>query len=55
MRRPRWQLITWQGRTYAKYGRQLYKCCKRNIAPKDWVYIKDLDLAVCYKCIGAVA
>ena len=50
--RARWQLVQWQGRQYAKYGRQMFKVCDRKIAPKDWVYIADIKMCVCYKCFG---
>lgn len=51
MRRAvKWELVTHNGREYAKYGSHLFKCCIKSIAPSDWVYIKDIHRCVSYKC-----
>ena len=52
MRTPKWQLVMWQGRQYAKYGRHMFKCCDRKVAPDTWVYIPEIKKCVCYKCFG---
>ena len=51
MARKQFDVIIHNGREYVKYGSMLFKCCKPNTPhPSDWVWIKEVQRYVCYRC-----
>lgn len=49
-RQWKWQIVSVNGNKCAKYGRYMFKCCERSIAPSDWVYIKEINMCVSSRC-----